>query len=361
MASYRKHLWRRILIGATTSCAHVGRRLGVALALSWAFASTSSGVTFTVNSPASDADAMPGDGTCETVTGNGICTLPAAIQEANAFAGFDAVELPPGTYPGPISVTEDLALSAEDPATTMISDLVSTAGAQLSISRISLSGGLLVGTELCTSLVPATVTVDRCIIGGDGVRIICSEAPSSIANSTITTGSGTGLFLLAASATIADTTISGNETGVHVDAYVAVSFTRVSIRNNVLGIDAVPALIGSMTLNDCDVVENGTGIHTGTTEGWGLHLCIDHSEISRNTGHGIAVGGGLEFPPFASVLSSVASLEECQVGVHVTDTRIEGNGGMGIAGATGLNFAEVVRSSITGNSSDGCSSVGESL
>ncbi|HEX8999259.1 MAG TPA: choice-of-anchor Q domain-containing protein, partial [Blastocatellia bacterium] len=56
----------------------------------------SSGVAFTVtisacvtslavNNTGDGADATPGNGLCETATGNGICTLRAAIQEANAL------------------------------------------------------------------------------------------------------------------------------------------------------------------------------------------------------------------------------------------------------------------------------------
>src|SRR5438132_4947896 len=49
--------------------------------------------TFTVNSPADVPDAHPGDGMCETAPGNGVCTLRAAIQEANALPGADTIIL----------------------------------------------------------------------------------------------------------------------------------------------------------------------------------------------------------------------------------------------------------------------------
>lgn len=56
--------------------------------------------TLTVNSTADTNDANPGDGICETATGNGICTLRAAITEANALPGsntitFDTIVFPP--------------------------------------------------------------------------------------------------------------------------------------------------------------------------------------------------------------------------------------------------------------------------
>jgi CSLREA domain-containing protein len=55
-------------------------------------------VTFAVNSTADAVDASPGDGVCETGAGNGVCTLRAAVQEANAAPGAAVVQLPAGEY-----------------------------------------------------------------------------------------------------------------------------------------------------------------------------------------------------------------------------------------------------------------------
>ena len=80
-----------------------GSRWGVALGttLFGVFLSASApAAVFTVNSPADPlfGDASPGNGICETATGNGVCTLRAAIQEANALAGDDQIILPPNPY-----------------------------------------------------------------------------------------------------------------------------------------------------------------------------------------------------------------------------------------------------------------------
>ena len=47
--------------------------------------------THTVNNIGDGSDANPGDGVCETAAGNGICTLRAAIEEANARTGADKI------------------------------------------------------------------------------------------------------------------------------------------------------------------------------------------------------------------------------------------------------------------------------
>src|SRR5437764_2667019 len=56
---------------------------------------------FVVNSTGDQNDAFPGDGQCETVVGNGVCTLRAAIEETNAHAGGDGIFFSiPTTDPG---------------------------------------------------------------------------------------------------------------------------------------------------------------------------------------------------------------------------------------------------------------------
>jgi CSLREA domain-containing protein len=72
--------------------------LAAALAISLTVPLPSDAATFTVNRTFDALDARPGDGICETARGNRICTLRAAIQEANARPGADTVTLPAGTY-----------------------------------------------------------------------------------------------------------------------------------------------------------------------------------------------------------------------------------------------------------------------
>src|SRR5687768_13077564 len=51
---------------------------------------------FVVNSTVDSVDALPGNMVCATASG--ACTLRAAIQESNAMAGDNTIELPAGTY-----------------------------------------------------------------------------------------------------------------------------------------------------------------------------------------------------------------------------------------------------------------------
>jgi CSLREA domain-containing protein len=68
---------------------------------------TARAATFTVNSAADRSDANPGDGICRT--SQGVCSLRAAIQEANALPGADTIQVNAGTYELEIvSVNADL-------------------------------------------------------------------------------------------------------------------------------------------------------------------------------------------------------------------------------------------------------------
>ena len=88
--------------------------------------------TFTVNSTTDAVDATR-DGVCETATGNGVCTLRAAIQEANFASGADVITLPGGTYTialtgrdedqaatGDLDVSDDLTIVGNGAESTII-------------------------------------------------------------------------------------------------------------------------------------------------------------------------------------------------------------------------------------------------
>ena len=69
-------------------------------------------VELTVTSTADAVDARPGDGVCATKTGT--CTLRAAVQEANALVGPDAIVLQSGVYKLTIEgLNEDAAATGD--------------------------------------------------------------------------------------------------------------------------------------------------------------------------------------------------------------------------------------------------------
>jgi CSLREA domain-containing protein len=76
---------------------------------------------FVVNSTDDAVDANTADGICETAPGNGVCTLRAAIQQANALAGPDKIVLKAKKY------ILTLTGSGEDAAATGDLDITDSA------------------------------------------------------------------------------------------------------------------------------------------------------------------------------------------------------------------------------------------
>ncbi len=100
--------------------------LGAALA-----GAPAAAVVFAVNTAVDAADALPGDGKCDA-PGVG-CTLRAAVQEANATAGADVIQLPAAWYfltltgvgedaaaSGDLDVLESLTVQGANARTTIV-------------------------------------------------------------------------------------------------------------------------------------------------------------------------------------------------------------------------------------------------
>ena len=113
---------------------------------------------FTVDSEFDSIDAAPGDGLCADAAGE--CTLRAAVMEANASAGKDAVILPAGFHEiaisgadedagltGDIDITDDLVISGSGAESTVIDGgshdrvLHALNGASLLIERVTIQNG----------------------------------------------------------------------------------------------------------------------------------------------------------------------------------------------------------------------------
>jgi CSLREA domain-containing protein len=89
--------------------------------------------TFNVNTTADVPNASPGSGVCETATGNGVCSLRAAIQAANALPGADTIVLQsnaiyqltrPGVddtaLNGDLDILDNVTLTGAGPGSTII-------------------------------------------------------------------------------------------------------------------------------------------------------------------------------------------------------------------------------------------------
>ena len=248
-------------------------------------------LTFTVNSIFDIPDATPGDNVCETALGTHVCTLRAAIQEANAHAGNDTIVLQAGaTYVlTRVGAADDTALNGD----LDINHSVTITGSGAASTIIDGNG---------------SVTKER-------VFQIAAAATVSISGVTIRNGNSSTLgggILNDGTLTLSDSSVTGNvvaganDWGGGIYNSGTMSIVRSDISGNMTGNhNAYGGGImnqGEMTITDSTISGNATyggsspfspgfggGIFT-TTLHVGDELRIQNSTISGNSA---AVGGGI--------------------------------------------------------------------
>lgn len=235
----------------------------LASALLWLLASAGS-ATFMVNSPADATDALPGDGLCETVPGNNICTLRAAVQESNALAGVDTILLPAGSYTLTIAGQGENGAASGD---LDITEGVMVSGAGRETTTVD-GGGL---DRVFHVLVPAAAVVHL-----SGVTIREGDPGFD---------TGGGIFVQTGQLALSDSRLEDNFAGEGGGIYNA----------------AVLTVTGSIINNN--TAPEGGGLLNGTM---GRLLIVNSLVISNAAGHGggLYLQGDFGFFPVTAVMST---------------------------------------------------------
>ncbi len=165
-------------------------------------------VTFTVNSTLDLPDGDPTDGICATSPpGAPVCTLRAAVMQANATAGFDKILVPAGTYVltrvgydgtallGDLDVTDDVEIEGNggtvvidangattyDRAFEVVSGSLQLAGMTIENGNTPADGGAI---RAAASLALRDVIVQDSSAGGDGGGVFSSSGDMNVSDST---------------------------------------------------------------------------------------------------------------------------------------------------------------------------------
>jgi len=292
----------------------------------------SAGSTFTVDSTADAVDASPGDGVCATA--GGVCTLRAAIQEANALLGADTINLPAGTYTLAIpGVYEDAAATGD---LDIIDDLTITGASATStivdggaIDRVFDVGGDTGGFDGTPVVEMSGLTIRNGTppVSGGGIS---NGGTLSITDSTITTnaagpeGCGGGISN-GGTLTLTNSTVSKNVAASFSDGGGICNWGDATIVNS------------TISGNTADF--DGGGIDNGGT------LNLNNVTITNNTadsdGDGSGDGGGI----FDVSLDTV-NLKNTLIAGN-TDTGGEGPDCWGPLNSQGYNLIEVLTPSCT--------------
>ncbi len=281
------------------------RNYSLVMALSAALMGSSAGAaTFNVQTSFDYPDMNPGDGSCIAV-GIGLCTLRAAIQEANALPGNDIINLPVGHYVLTIAGRDEDAAATGDLDITGTVSVYGT-GAQVTtidanaIDRVfDLRSGTLelVGVTItggsattATSALGGGIRADGNLLVLGGCRILDNTANLG---GGISSGAATGLQ-------IADTLLAGNSTqalgfanpwGAAIRAEGGLTLESSTVTANVgstpgyFAVD-VQCFSGSVSiLNSTIALNQASGIGT-----YNCGVSILHASIVDNATYGLVLG-----------------------------------------------------------------------
>lgn len=307
--------------------------------------------TLMVTSGEDAGDADPGDGICEISSG-GPCTLRAAIQEANALAGADQIELPAGTYrlslegsdeqlaqTGDLDINGDLSIQGAGSAASIIDGggidrVFDVVNGTVTIGGVTIQGGLIadddgtveslgggIRNEGNLTLVDSVVSGNASPVGAGIANYNASlQISRSVisANGNASTRRGGGVSHDAnydpANMEIRDTTITGNRADLgggisqySYDGTATASIERSTISGNTAndggGIsnrsvayyyDDVSSnlTIRSSTISGNTADNSGGGVHNEAEGGSIASVGLSNSTIAFNEAY-LGDGGGL--------------------------------------------------------------------
>ncbi|HEY6045085.1 MAG TPA: NF038122 family metalloprotease, partial [Pyrinomonadaceae bacterium] len=277
---------------------------------------------FTVNSDADLGDAAQGDGICQA--SNGLCTLRAAIQEANALVSCFTININLGGVSGPISLASAL------PDINHNVNINGPGANQLTVQRST-----QIGT---TNFRVFTISSGR-TVAISGLTISNGLVPGGSGGGVLNNNSGT--------LTLTDCNVYGNSVGT-TEGFGAGG----GIYN-----------AGSLILNNCRVGGTAAGQpNTSGANGGGITtvgtLQMNEGLIAGNSESGIYVGGGTAALIGVTVsnnsarntgggvrVGAVANLVGCGIANNIATY-----GGAGIY--NGLGTVKLIDSTVSGNTSN---------
>ena len=289
---------------------------------------------FHVNSTNDTVDANPGDAVCDDGAGN--CTLRAAIMEANALTGTDAIALPAGIYSITISgVDEDASRTGDFD----ITDELVILGSGMDATIID-AGGLdrvfhvLPSTAVYEAWRQQGSSLDNPIVGPrleiSGVTIRNGLAGVTVRNGIVSKdrererrnggipdwSRGGGIAVRDSALTLTDSAVTGNAAthggGIWKRSRGKLAISHSAISGNFASDDGGGvSATGTLTLSDSTITENSGG-NGGGIYSSGEFTLLD-STVSGNTAKD---GGGVYLIWFGSLNAH---------GGTIYDSTVEGN------------------------------------
>lgn len=300
---------------------------------------------FSVNILNDHADTLPGDGICQDF--GGLCTLRAAIQEANATPGKDFIRFNDG-------LTGTIELTGPLPAINSDIDILGTGRDLLTIRR-NTGGDYRILTINNGNVVISRVTIanGKTADGSSG-----TTNPGSAS-------AGGGIFHSNGNLVLEDVNITGNKTGNGGNTTESNTFGGNG------GFGGGVASFGTLTMRNCNVVNNATGkggdAASGGLGGFGGGLYLSGPATLTNvtvdgnstgdggTGINAGLSGGNSGFGGGIYISNTANLTSLTVTNNTTGNVVRGNagdgGGLYFFSGTATLTNSIISNNHTGNGS----------
>ena len=281
------------------------------------------GCTFTVNSQMDAPDADPGDYVCaralrggesrEAAEAEGLCTLRAAIMEANATAAADRIVLPAGTYHltlptaeggGRLIVSNSVHIQGAGKETTIISQaergrVFHITNGEVTINHVTIEGGDaqlgggITVDEATVEMADVTIRDNFGYTGGGGI-LVTEEGEMRIYRAAVHDNSATGAFgggiWNQGTLWVYESTISNNQSnragGIRNSGNMNLRNTTVSgntATSPQAGVGGIQN-IEFAVLNNVTVTGNtGVGNNAGTFRGGGIQTTTGALTVMKNS------------------------------------------------------------------------------
>jgi CSLREA domain-containing protein len=288
--------------------------------------------SFQVTSPADAGDTSPGDGICAAVSG--ACTLRAAIEEANALGGRDAISVPAGSYDftaSALAISEEVDVGgAGRDATVLQGSIVFSHGPSASAS---LSDARVIG-----SIAPDGAGVNMeltrvAVQGGVTCYGYCLIRHSEVTD-------GTGVLVLGSTLGVVEDSQMLRSSGPGIQIGIGGWTGGFQIRRSRIAHNAGPGIRADEsdgTIDDTVIEENGGPGYFSNSDGG---VTIRRSTLRGNQGGGYACSNGYGNYDFVDLFESAI----------VGNVATTGGGGIWCLGQVGVpSGVRIYRSTISGN------------
>jgi CSLREA domain-containing protein len=322
--------------------------LAMMLGLLFITAKPANAKTFTVNYTGDGPDAVPGNGSCNVVFG--LCSLRAAIEEANAFAGPDTINF--NIFgSGPHTIAPDAPLSQITGPVTI--DGYSQSGASPNalavgnnaVLKVELSG-VNAGPDVSgLTINAANSTVKGLVINqwdGSGVEIIGSGAKGNKVQGTYigtdkngTAALGNGLHGVVIGAAASDNMVGGTQTAAR----------NIISGNDINGVSILSAKSNKVTGNYVGTDKNGTADLGNSLSGVMIFGAASDNTIggteaaarniiSANAGSGVTIFTGAEGNEVLGNYIGTDKTGTLDLGNDFQGVRIDGASNNAVGGTT---------------------------